>query len=165
MNETLALIAEFSIGLAGFSGIVALIGNTNHPIHRFRVMVLLRASFTPGFCALLALLLQHAGLTLENTIRLTSAIFGLVTLTSFARGLQTMTKFDGSSRKTFFRPMTLIHLAGYVINIMLQTLNAFMVTQYAEGILIGGLVHVLLVGATSFIRIVRSVLKNRSEIG
>ena len=163
MNEALTLIAEFSIGLAGFSGIVALIGNTSHPVHRFRVNVLLRASFTPGFCALLALLLQHAGLTLESTIRLTSAVFGLVTLTSFASGLQTMSKFVGSSRQAFFKPITLIHIAGYVINIALQTLNALMVTQYAEAILIGGLVHVLLVGATSFIRIVRSVLKKRSE--
>lgn len=163
LSDSLTLIAEFSIGLAGFSGVVALIGSTSDRVHRIRVAILLRTSFTPGFCALFGICLLHLGLDSDSTVRWTSAIFGAVIAFHYALGMQSIWRTDSSLRKQMYRPIFWFHLAAYPVNFLLQFYNGFVPNNYAEAILIGGLVHILFVGATSFTKIVTQLLRHRPE--
>jgi len=163
MNESLGIIAEFSIGLAGFSGIVALIGNATIKIHRFRVSNLLRTAFTPGFCALLGLLLLHLGLQIENVVRLTSAVLGLAALLNLMTPLRAIRQFDESTRLLIGRGAFWFQTVTASLNILAQFFNSFIVTDYAAAILLGGLIHQLLAGAVTFSRIVDSLLKEREN--
>ena len=164
LNDSLSLIAEFSIGLAGFSGVVALIGSTADRVHKVRVAILLRTSFTPGFCALFGIFLVHLGLDTESTVRWTSAIFGAVIAFHYTLGIKSLLRIDSSLRKQMYRPIFWFHIVAYPINFLLQFYSALVPNEYAEGILIGGLAHVLLVGATSFSKIVIQILRNRPEV-
>ncbi len=62
-----------------------------------------------------------------------------------------------------YRPIFWFHMVAYPANFLLQFYSVIVPNVYAEGILIGGLVHVLFVGATSFSKIVIQILRNRSE--
>ncbi len=163
MNESFGIIAEFSIGLAGFSGIVALIGHSPIKIHRFRVSNLLRTAFTPGFCALLGLVLLHLGLQVEVVIRLTSAVLGLAALVNLAVASRALLKFDDATRLSLGRGVAWFQIGAVSINILAQFFNSSVVTEYAAAILIGGLIQQLLSGAFSFSRIVGSLLEERQN--
>jgi len=163
LSDSLTLIAEFSIGLAGFSGVVALIGSTADRIHKIRVTILLRTSFTPGFCALFGIFLLHLGLDSDSAARWASAIFGATIALQYVVGLRSIWQTESALRRQMYRPIFWMHLVAYPVNFILQFYSAFVPNDYAEGILIGGLVHILLIGATSFTKIVLQILKNRPE--
>ena len=59
-----------------------------------------------------------------------------------------------------YRPIFWFHLVAYPANFLLQFYSVIVPNVYAEGILIGGLVHVLFVGASRF----RKLLFKSSEI-
>ena len=163
LSDSLTLIAEFSIGLAGFSGIVALIGRTADRIHKIRVSILLRTSFTPGFCALFGIFLIHLGLDADSIARWTSALFGTVIAFHYALGVKSIWRTDSSLRRQMYRPIFWFNIIAYPVNFSLQLYNAFVPNDYVEAILVGGLVHILFVGATSFTKIVLQILKKRPE--
>ena len=163
MNDSFGIIAEFSIGLAGFSGIVALIGHAPIKIHRFRVSNLLRTAFTPGFCALLGLFLLHLGLHVEDVIRLTSAVLGLAALLNLIAALRDIRQFDESTRLLIGRRVFWFQVVTYSLNILAQFFNSLIVTDYAAAILLGGLIHQLLSAAVTFSNIVGSLLKEREN--
>ena len=163
MNDSFGIIAEFSIGLAGFSGIVALIGNVSVRIHRFRVANLLKTAFTPGFCALLGLVLLHLGQQVEQVIRITSAVLGLAVLLNIVTALRSIRYFDESTRMLLNRKIFWVNIVTYSLNILAQFFNSFVVTEYAEAILLGGLVHQLLSGAITFSLLVGVILSEREN--
>ncbi len=163
MNDSFGIIAEFSIGLAGFSGIVALIGNVPVKIHRFRVTNLLKTAFTPGFCALLGLVLLHLGLQVEQVIRITSAVLGLAVLLNMVTALRAIRYFDESARMLMNRRISWFNIVTYSLNILAQFFNSLVITDYSEAILLGGLVHQLLSGAINFSSIVGVILSQREN--
>ena len=163
MNDSFGIIAEFSIGLAGFSGIVALIGNAPAKIHRFRVSSLLKTAFIPGFCALLGLLLLASGLQVEHVIRFTSAVLGLVVLWHLVSALRSIRHFDEPARLLLNKRIYWFEVVAQSSNILAQFFNVLVVTDYAEVILLGGLVHQLLSGAITFSSIVGVLLNEREK--
>ena len=163
MNDSFGIIAEFSIGLAGFSGIVALIANVPVKIYRFRVVNLLKTAFTPGFCALLGLVLLHLGQQVEQVIRITSAVLGLVVLLNMVTALHSIRYFDESTRLLLNRRILWFNIVTFSLNSLAQFFNSFVVTDYAEAILLGGLVHQLLSGAITFSSIVGLILSQREN--
>ena len=163
MNDSFGIIAEFSIGLAGFSGIVALIGNVPVKIHRFRVANLLKMAFTPGFCALLGLVLLHLGQQVEYVIRITSAALGLAVLLTLVTSLRSIRYFDESTRMLLNTRILWFNIVTLSLNILTQFFNSLVVTDYAEAILLGGLVHMLLIGAITFSTIVGVILSQREN--
>ena len=165
MNESFGIIAEFSIGLAGFSGIVALIGNASIKVHWFRVSNLLRTAFTPGFCALIGIFLLHMGLQVENVIRLASAILGLAALLNLIMPLHAIRRFDESTRLLLGKRLFWFQAISASLNILAQLFNSLIVTDYAAAILLGGLIQQLLSAAVTFSNIVGSLLKNREAAG
>ena len=163
MNNSFGIIAEFSIGLAGFSGIVALIGNVPIKIHRFRVSNLLKTAFIPGFCALLGLVLLHLGQQVEQVIRFTSATLGLAVLLFLVTALRSIRYFDESARLLLNRRILWFNIVTISLNMLAQFFNSFVVTVYAEAILLGGLVHLLLSGAITFSSIIGLILSHREN--
>ena len=163
MNDSFGIIAEFSIGLAGFSGIVALVGHSPGKIHRFRVSNLLKTAFTPGFCALLGLVLMHLDQPVEDVIRFTSAVLGLVVLLSLVGALRSIRNFDESARLILNKGIFWFETVTYSLNILAQFFNSFIVTDYAAAILTGGLIHLLLSGAITFSSIVGALLREREN--
>ena len=163
MNDLFGIIAEFSIGLAGFSGIVALIGNAPAKIHRFRVSSLLKTAFIPGFCALLGLLLLTSGLQVEDVIRSTSAVLGLVVLWHLVTALRSIRHFDEPARLLLNKRIYWFEVVTQSSNILVQFFNVLVVTDYAEVILLGGLVHQLLSSAITFSSIVGVLLNEREK--
>ena len=78
--EPLGIVTEFSIGLAGFTGIIAIFANTQQGINsaiQFRITNLLVSAFAPGFCALAVISLIHLGLSDAMSVRLGSAILAV----------------------------------------------------------------------------------------
>jgi len=162
MNESFGIIAEFSIGLAGFSGVVALIGDAPAKIHRFRVSNIIRTAFTPGFCALFGIFLLHLGLQDQDVIRLTSAVLGLVAFTHWFVSVRVYLNFEASIRSSTAGVASL-QISMAALNILAQVFNSFVVTDYAAAILIGGLIQQLLAAAFTFSNIVSSLLNERDN--
>ena len=84
--DLLGLIVEFSIGLAGFSGIAgAFIHRTGEwpVVDRFRVSNLLFLSLTPGFLAFIALGLLRSGMTIDAAARTSAALFSIAVIVMF----------------------------------------------------------------------------------
>ena len=80
--ETLMILVEASVAMAGFSGVVVVFGRRAErewsPIERHRLEYLLTASFTVLFLSLAALVLLHAGTDPQTTWRIGSATWSII---------------------------------------------------------------------------------------
>ncbi len=164
MNETLAVIAEFSIGLAGFSGIISVIGKAQTKLHQFRIKNLLITAFVPGFCALFGLVLLHFVVSHVDVVRSTSAILGIAISLNFASNFRAVRKLDAASSNLLNLRTKWFNIITSTLNIFAQVANAIFPTNYAEGILVAGLVHQLLMAAIYFSTVVVEFLKESSDI-
>jgi hypothetical protein len=79
--ETLMILVEASVAMAGFSGVVVVFGRRAErewsPIERHRLANLLSASFAVLFLSLAALVLLHAGTDPTTTWRIGSAAWSI----------------------------------------------------------------------------------------
>jgi hypothetical protein len=81
--ETLRLLVEVGVAVAGFSGVVVVLGRGSErpwsPIERYRLENLLGTSLTVLFLSLVALILLHAGMDPATSWRIGSALWAIVT--------------------------------------------------------------------------------------
>jgi hypothetical protein len=99
--EPLGIVTEFSIGLAGFTGIIAIFGKTQHGISsakQFRITNLMVSAFASGFCALAVISLIHLGLSDATSVRLGSAIFAVVLTVAFIATLRARQRLSDVDR-------------------------------------------------------------------
>jgi hypothetical protein len=149
--ETLSTITEFSIGLAGFSGVAAALMQRSGSISeldRMRITVNVCLSLIPGFVAFLTLALINAGLDLPTVVRFASGAIVVVYLATFPLPPIIRKKAGGFQR---FNPFALgIMFLSTLINLPLQSYNWIAMPESASGILIAGLSMFLLAGAANF---------------
>ncbi len=156
--EMLGDIIEFSIGLAGFSGIVAVYAGRDgrwSPVDRFRSANLISAALIPGFVAFITLGL---GIVVDEPAmlwRMASALLGI------AVGVTMVPPFTGrrllpASERRLINPYVFVLLVGgSLLNALVQLVNAAgVVAPPAFAVLYFGLVWQLGVGAIQFARII-----------
>lgn len=163
MIDTFTIIAEFSIGLAGFSGVVALVGNVPLDFLHFRIRNLLFAAFTPGFVALSGILLLHLDIEIALVVRLTSALLAIVMTIGMISGIRLMRKLGQDARGLLNRGLFLFNMTFGPLVILLQILSAAIHTRYAQAILVAGLILVLLSAAITFSYIIGILIKARYD--
>ena len=163
MYETFGIIAEFSIGLAGFSGVVALIGNVPIEFVWFRIRSLLITAFAPGFISLVGILHLHIETDVVAVVRTASALLGAMLLFGLIVGIRSLRGLDSSAKALLNRALLWFNLTTYPANIVIQFFNTAVPTKYAEGILVGGLVILLLSAAITFSAIIGMMVRQRSN--
>ena len=112
---------------------------------------------------MLGLVLLHLGLQVEQVIRITSAVLGLAVLLNMVTALRAIRYFDESARMLLNRRILWFNIVTYSLNILAQFFNSLVVTDYAEAILLLGLVQQLLSGAITFSSIVGVILSQREN--
>jgi hypothetical protein len=144
--DPLSTIAEFSIGLAGFTGIIAVVANFNDSeleIVKFRISNLLVTAFAPGFFSLITICMVFIGLAEDIAIRSSSALLVIYLLcwTVWVIG-----NTPDNINSTFRRAMW----TSAMLNLLLQL--AIITTLLANpiGFYLLGLVILLLQGAAVF---------------
>lgn len=164
MIDTFMIFAEFSIGLAGFSGVVALIGNVPLDFLHFRVRNLLFSAFTPGFVSLSGILLLHLELEITSVVRITSALLAVVMTFGFISGVRRMRRFDKDARGLLSRGLFWFNFTLGPAIILAQCVNAVFHTRYSQALLVGGLILVLLSAAITFAHMIGLLIKERYDI-
>ena len=141
--EPLSIIAEFSIGLAGFAGIIAAVRRDSDPVLQFRFAILLVTAFTPGFFSLLTISLDYLAVAQSTNVRISSGLLfiylGLFILSAYLklpRGLPVA--------------MVVFMFVAVMVNMILQGINVAQLSPNAFGLYLSGLVIFLLQGAAVF---------------
>lgn len=156
--DALSTFAEFSIGLAGFSGIVIAVltvaaGDRN--LLRFRFSNLLNTAFAPGFSALIAVCLIFAGLTDIEVIRISSTLLaGYFIIWSYS--------VNRRPRMMNANPYMTVFMWSFSLgNLIAQSANIYFAEAF---IYLGGLAALLLQGAVVFAVIALSSLGSPLEV-
>jgi hypothetical protein len=144
--EPLTIIAEFSIGLAGFAGIIAAFDRKSiqlDPVIRFRFTMLIITAFSPGFLALIGMCAIYFGLSVSQALSTASSaailVLGLMLLFGLFR------KPDGLPKA-----MLAFMFSASFLNIGLHAYNVLAQPQMIVGFFLSALVLMLLQGATVF---------------
>ena len=154
-SDLLSTIVEFSIGLAGFSGIVGIFINRSGQwiyVDRFRVTNLLLMSLTPGFLSFISLGLLPI---VDGAIEISAAIFAttiVLLLTFIPRARSRVPEIDRPLvGLRIFVPMSLT----FVVLLILQTLIAVsVIDSYEFTVYYYSLVVMLLLAVIQFARLI-----------
>ena len=148
--DSLFVLAEVSIGLAGFTGITAALyaRGTWHPHDRWRAVSLLVMSFGALAFALIPYGLLSIGVPDPAVWRISSAAFVVYTVIG---GLAAV-RFHppGASSVSSYRVIGLIIWAVSSLNAVVQVLNALGLFPMPFGVYYIGLVVLLLLGGFQF---------------
>jgi len=149
--EILSTISEFSIGLAGFSGVAAAVmqrSGSVSELDRMRITFNVCMALIPGFVAFLTLTLINSGTGDATVIRSASGAMVVIIISTLPVVLLIRKKAGGFQR---FNPIALgISILLIWINLPLQLYNCVVVPESAVGILIAGLSMALVMGAANF---------------
>ena len=156
--DALGSVIEFSIGLAGFSGIVAVFAHRNSGLDhadRLRLGVLLTNSLIPGFMAFFSLgALQHA--SPELAWRISSGLFAAASTAGLAVSLRRLRQMPDASRALISKRINLFISGGNAIHIGAQVVNTLGFFSSGFIVFYGGLVFVLLTATVAFVRLIFS---------
>ncbi len=161
MFDPLGIVCEFSIGLAGFTGIVAIFANSKDRVNSaivFRIRNLLFSTFAPGFFALLVISLSAAEVPDILAVRIASGLFGLFLVYWLEFVSRSRRKVQSSDRYLLSSRIFWFSTISGIANALGQFANAFFILDAAVGIFVGGLVVMLLYGATTFAALVMQVM-------
>ena len=157
--ENLSVISEFSIGMAGFAGIVAVFVGTNrgwNRLSKFRAGNLIILSFFAGFSALISLGLSPyiVGEALWQASCAVQALFAILFITF--NHSKSVAAF-GLSIFSMEHPVNLALWLTYSGNLILQLMGATgTFGEFAFGVFYGGLVLHLGMAALNFYRLIFS---------
>lgn len=122
-EHALLLIAEISVGLAGFSGIVLVLARRQAiSWDAWRTLSLLGYSFGALLLSLLPLALSFSGVSEPHVWRLASgamALHGTAISVAMVRLLRNL----DASQLPYYRPVALTQSLGTVLNTVVQLLN------------------------------------------
>jgi hypothetical protein len=167
MTEALGIICEFSIGLAGFTGIVAIFANSQRQVGaavRFRITNLLVSAFTPGFFALLVISLLQLGVVQETAVRSGSALFAASILAWALLSTRTRSRLPATDRRQLSNFIYWFTAAVALTNATTQLLAAVAILGHRPGVLVAGLSAMLLLGAITFAALVMQVLSGSRTV-
>lgn len=167
LNPTTALaaIAEFSIGLAGFTGIVAVFADKRESFRQseqFRVGNLLLISFTPGFISLFVIALLHAGIGDADSIRAGSGVLGALIFILVTKALLSYSRMSVEERRQLSAVVWWVTMILGSINFLAQLANVISGPYFDSGILLLGLAATLLISAMTFFVLVTQFLRGRT---
>jgi hypothetical protein len=151
-------IAEFSIGLAGFSAIIAVFAGRDGrwaASDRQRGVVLILTALTPGFISFVALGLGTIDLREQIIWRLSGAVFAAAIVASLFIGVTGYRAIPDAERQVFSPVVGTFLVGGSALNGAVQLFGAFggLGSLTFTGLYFG-LVWQLFVGAIQFVRIV-----------
>ena len=155
-HESLTSVAEFAIGLAGFSGIVVALGKRPGrwaPADRIRLLNVLLLAFGAGFMAYFPMVLAHAGLSGSLLWRSSSGGFLCAVIPMILFGLIRMQKLPDDVKGLLHPFVYWLAVISGLVTILAQLLNMVGLgfqPQFAPYFL--GLVILLLNGAIQFAR-------------
>ncbi|NKB33725.1 MAG: hypothetical protein GKR91_11560 [Pseudomonadales bacterium] len=165
--DALSTVAEFSIGLAGFTGIIAIFANSRERIGgalRFRITNLLILSFAPGFFALITIGMVYFFGSEETPIRVNSFGLAFFTLLALYRAFNARKKIPEEERRILSNFFWTFNIIIVLTNFVAQLVNVIVTSQYSAGILLFGLIAILLVAAITFCMIVFQIMNAQSTI-
>jgi hypothetical protein len=157
-SDLLLGITEFSIGLAGFSGIVAALAHRTGSwvqVDRYRIGNLLYSGLTPGFLAFFALGLL-ANIEHQATVwKISSGVLALVLAYGMFVTIYGRRKLPREERKLISIPVFSVQRAISLIAFIFQTLSiAGLFADYLFSIFYFGLIAQLFVATVQFSRII-----------
>ena len=165
MVDTLSVICEFSIGLAGFTGVLAIFSGEEisiSPVIRFRVRNLLLCAFVPGFLGLGVLGLLEFGYTHLDAARFGSAIFLVFLITWGFASANTSRRFSKGARQELNNSIFAFSCICILINLGLQTYGFFSIKGAAT--FVAGLILLLFQGAVFFGALIFQLLDERTRV-
>jgi hypothetical protein len=155
--ESLSTISEFSIGMAGFSGIVAVVVGVNrgwNEISKFRAGNLIVLSLIPGLSALTSLGLAEY-IVGDLLWQVACAIQAGAGIAYFALNAGKSARAFSHSIFSFKNPLNATLWIFYLANLGLQLAGAFgALGRFAYAAFHGGLVFHLAIAAINFYRLV-----------
>jgi len=126
-ESALALIAEVSVGLAGFSGIVLVLARRESiPWDAWRTLSLLGFSLGALTLSMVPFGLSFSGVPEPDVWRLSSAAMTLYSVV-FSTGLLRLLRHLDSTQLPYYRPVAIISSVGSVTNTVAQLLNSLAV--------------------------------------
>ena len=154
-TETLVGVAEISLGLAGFSGIVTVLQfrGSWHPWDAFRTTILLIIGFGALILSLIPVAIQSFGVSGTVVWRMSSAVMLTYLIISTIVG-QRLMKPLATEAIPHFRSVMAVFWGITATNCLIQLLNALAVG--IPGVFAGfflGLLCLLLLGAIQFVAI------------
>ncbi|MEM7099022.1 MAG: hypothetical protein AAF541_12245 [Pseudomonadota bacterium] len=152
---TLWVIAEISIGFAGFTGVVAVFGQqTWSALNRYRFTALWATSLTTMLFALFPLLLSYCGLTEPKVWRYSSVVIVLVltivNCVELPRAWRLRTHMPQTDKITL-SGLTFVLFAAIGGLVWNATSHAPTIAPY-----MAALIYMLLVASTMFVRLLSS---------
>jgi len=151
-------VSEFSIGLAGFSGIIAVFAGRDGrwaAADRYRGLILILTSLIPGFVSFIALRLGTIGLSEQIVWRSSQAVFVAAIVTSLFVGITGAGEISDGERQVFSSRYGDFFMSGTALNGAVQLLGSFGGPgTLTFTVLYFGLVRQLRVGAIQFGRII-----------
>lgn len=165
--DSLTAIAEFSIGLAGFTAIVAVFANSREKVGatmRLRTMNLLIISFVPGFIALLLLVLLSLPVDSGLIFRITSSVFVLYLLAHMFYQYRARRNMTEGERQNLNPIIWLVSLCITLIIIGLQIVGLNSTIAIGTGMLLLGMVIHLILGAFIFGLIIINILRGSAGV-
>ncbi len=156
-SEALSTIAELALGLAGFTGIVAVFGRRPgrlRPVEAYRLVILLSISCGAMFLALLPFALHRTGLEGETLWAVASGALAAYTVLFLGWMFSPTRRFLRDSPEIFDKGLLMFLILAHLVNFTVQLLNAFGVFgRPSLGIYLFGLMWLLLHGFQQFARI------------
>lgn len=163
MIDTFSMVCEFAIGLAGFTGIVAIFSGDEiavSPVIRFRVRNLLLCAFVPGFFGLSALGLIEFGVSTQLVAFYGSiALFVFLIVWGLLSGFETR-QFPEEAKQELDKIVFVFSGTAIALNSAVQAYG-FLVAD-SLGFLVGGLILLLFQGAVFFGALIFQLLDKRA---
>ncbi len=158
--SSLTAVIEFSIGLAGFSGLIFAIrgGEKLGVFNTNRVMALILYAFAAGFAAFIAMILASYQ-EQETAWRIASGVLGLMLIGLFAFNLRWVLKLRIEGIRIPDSPGYRLIVWGYFttfpLMILIELINVTpLFDQLAFTVLLFGMVFVLFWGAMQFVQLI-----------
>jgi hypothetical protein len=153
--ETLGLLVEAAVAIAGFSGVVVVFGRRTDrewsPLERQRLEILLTTSFTVLFLAFSALILLHAGMAPVSAWRIGSAVWSLIAMFEISLTLRRAAAAPRDDAQLPHIAWLVILLGLTGLAIVLNLLNCFFIQQFWP--FLSGLVWLFALSAYTFVRL------------
>lgn len=150
-------IAEIAVALAGFSGLVLVLGQRRDrltELERYRLILLLTPSLVALFMALAPLALLETGIGSMLLWRAASGVQGFICVGLVAGFSPWTRRIMRESPEVFHSPQLALVAGGYLLNAALQGLHAAgLFGSQNPGIYLIGLVFLLMHAAHQFVRI------------